>query len=515
MARAQQDIYDLLIIGGGINGAGIARDAAGRGLKVALVERDDLATHTSSASTKLIHGGLRYLEYYEFRLVREALQERERLLAMAPHIIWPLKFVLPQPPKGRPGWMIALGLFLYDHLGGRKKLPVSARVQLDDPKWGGQLRPEVKRGFCYADCWVDDARLVALNAIDAATRGADILTGVEVVWAKVDGDHWRVTLAANPARVLGGTYAEVPSELRARNLVNAAGPWVNTMLDTIGAVARDGKVSLVKGSHIIVPQLYDGAHAFMLQNPDGRIVFTIPYEGRFTLIGTTDVMVDEAARGNPEITQDEVDYLCASANAYFSAPVIPEMVVHSYAGIRPLYDDGSGDAKAITRDYVLKLGRKDGPQLLSVFGGKLTTYRRLAEHALEKLAPWLPGMGKPWSASTPLPGGDIADADFDVFQAGLRERWPWLTEALSKRLARLYGTRMALILGDASSMADLGEDFGAGLTQAEVAYLCNHEWARTAEDILRRRTKMGLHCPPDTQTRLTQYLARRVQEEGK
>jgi glycerol-3-phosphate dehydrogenase len=490
--------YDLLVIGGGINGTGIARDAAGRGLRVLLVERDDLAAHTSSASTKLIHGGLRYLEYYEFRLVREALQERERLIHIAPHISWPLRFVLPQPKGGRPGWMIRIGLWLYDHIGGKQSLPASHGVDLRDPRWGQGLRAGLAKGFVYSDAWVDDARLVVLNAMDAAERGADIRTGVTATGAKVEGDHWLVDLRSEAGA----------EQVRARVVVNAAGPWVGAMLGAMPDARTKGGIRLVKGSHIVVPRLYDGDHAFILQQGDGRIVFTIPYEGGFTLIGTTDVLVGEAERDRPRISAQEIDYLCLAVNPYFTQQVGPESVVATYSGVRPLYDDGSDDAKAITRDYVLKLGREAGPQVLSIFGGKLTTYRRLAEHAMDMLRPFLPPMGGAWTGTVPLPGGDLG-GDFGAFLSGVRARWPFLPDAMAKRMAHAYGSRIERILGEAQSLADLGEDFGGGLYEAELAYLVAHEWARVPEDVLWRRSKLGLGAAPDMAQRIAQWLEKR------
>jgi len=496
--------YDLLVIGGGINGVGIARDAAGRGLRVLLVERDDLAGHTSSASTKLIHGGLRYLEYYEFRLVREALRERERLLGIAPHIAWPLRFVLPRPEGGRPGWLIRLGLFIYDRLGGRQTLPRSQAVDLADPRWGAGLRPGLRRGYAYSDAWVDDARLVVLNAIDAAERGATILTHTAFTGARVDGDAWLAELAT----------AHGAQSLRARVIVNAAGPWVADIIDGLPGVRREGGVALVKGSHIIVPRLYPGDHAFLLQQPDGRIVFTIPYQHRYTLIGTTDVVVGQAEREAPRITSAEVDYLCAAVSPYFTQDVTPASVIATYSGVRSLHDDGKADAKAITRDYVLQLGRAAGPQVLSVLGGKLTTYRRLAEHALAKLAPWLPEAGPAWTASAPLPGGDLPPGGFAAFLGQVRARWPFLPPDVSERMAHAYGTRLAAIIGAASAWDQLGEDFGSGLTEAELRYLADHEWAACADDVLWRRTKLGLAAPPDLAERVAGWFAARAMGKG-
>jgi glycerol-3-phosphate dehydrogenase len=491
---------DLLIVGGGVNGCGIARDAAGRGLSVMLVEQDDLASHTSSASTKLIHGGLRYLEYYEFRLVREALRERERLLGIAPHIIWPLEFILPHSAEQRPAWLIRAGLFLYDHLAKRNRLPASRGVSFARHPAGAILKQGYANGFAYADCWVEDSRLVVLNARAAAENGATILTRTRLLHARDEGGIWRAGIAdraGGPAR-----------EVRARMLVNCAGPWVGEVL--ANRLGRNGgkTVRMVKGSHIIVPRLYDGDFCFILQNPDRRIVFVIPYEREFSLIGTTDVPFE----GDPaavSISDDETAYLCDSVNRYFARPVSPGDVVRTYAGVRPLYDDRAANASAVTRDYVLDVeGGSGRAPLLSVFGGKITTYRRLAEHALEKIEPLLgraPGMS--WTAGTPLPGGNLPGGDFDAFLAALAVRHPGFPAPMLRRLARAYGTRAERILGEATSPADLGEDFGAGLTAAEVDYLVREEWAREAEDILWRRSKLALHLPPEGAGRLATYLA--------
>ena len=479
---------DLLVIGGGINGCGIARDAAGRGLSVALCEQGDLAGATSSASSKLIHGGLRYLEHYEFRLVREALQERERLLALAPHIIWPLEFVLPHQGGLRPAWLVRLGLFLYDHLARRRRLPPTRSVRLGRDPVGAPLRPGFGRGFVYADCWVEDSRLVVLNARDAADRGARILPRTRLAAAAREGQLWRCDLAGP-----GGAAETV----RARAVVNAAGPWVGDVLRQ--ALGQNGakQARLVKGSHIILPRLHDGDWAYILQNTDRRIVFVIPYEGDFSLVGTTDI----AFEGDPAhvaISPAETDYLCAIVNRYFRKQVGPGDVVRSYSGVRPLYDDETENASAVTRDYVLELDAPgDGGALLSVFGGKITTYRRLAEHAMEKLAAVLP-CGPAWTGAAPLPGGDMPGADFDRFAAGFAAAHPFLPAALAHRLARAYGTCAAAVLGGATSLEAMGRDYGGGLRQCEVDYLVAREWAQTADDILWRRSKLGLHVPPGT-----------------
>ena len=498
------EVCDLLVIGGGINGAGIARDAAGRGISVTLVEQDDLASYTSSSSTKLIHGGLRYLEYYAFHLVREALMERERLLRCAPHIVWPLRFVLPYSRGGRPAWMLRLGLFIYDHLGGRQTLPPSQSVRLPNA-FGSALRPDVSRVFVYSDCWVQDSRLVVLNARDAAEHGARIHTRTRLVAAERRNGLWHATVERPPSGER--------QELRARILVNAAGPWVSEVLTSRLHVSTGKQVRLVKGSHIVTRRLYEGEHAYILQNPDKRIVFAIPYEGAFTLIGTTDVPW-EGRPGPMRIDADETNYLCESVSRWFAHPVTPADVVWSYSGVRPLYDDAASDAAAVTREYVLDLDTSGGAEtegnaaLLSVFGGKITTYRRLAEHALDKLAPHLPQRTAPWTARAPLPGGDMANADFGLFLAELQRARPFLPAPLAYRLARAYGTRVDRLLGNATRLADLGEDLGGGLSEAEVDYLVREEWAQTPDDILWRRSKLGLHAPAETAARLAARLER-------
>jgi glycerol-3-phosphate dehydrogenase len=493
-------MFDLAVIGGGINGIGIARDAAGRGLSVLVTERNDLASATSSRSTKLIHGGLRYLEYYEFRLVREALSEREVLLQSAPHIIWPLRFVLPHEKALRPAWMIQIGLFLYDHLGGRKRLPGSRRVDLRRPPYADGLRSGHDTGFEYSDCWVNDARLVALNAVDARERGAEVLTRTACTAARRDGDGWRVELRDENGAV---------RVIQARALVNATGPWAGHFLHHELDRRQAATLRLVKGSHIVVDRLYSGDHAFILQNADRRIVFTIPYEGRFTLIGTTDVPYE----GDPAkvaISQDEIRYLCDVANQYFARSISSADVVWTYSGVRPLFDeDGSESASAVSRDYVLDLEDVDGAPLLNVFGGKITTYRRLSEHALQKLKPFFPDARGDWTAAAALPGGDIPNADFERFVADLLARYKWLPPATLRRLARAYGTRIERVIGGAQGINDLGQNFGADLYEAELAYLHDQEWARSAEDVLWRRSKLGLHTPPDAAERLSIWFENR------
>jgi glycerol-3-phosphate dehydrogenase len=492
--------YDLLVIGGGINGAGIARDAAGRGLKVLLVEQDDLASGTSSASSKLVHGGLRYLEQYEFRLVRESLAEREVLLRLAPHIIWPLRFVLPHDVGLRPAWMIRAGLFLYDHLASRSRLPGSRGLDLKRDPAGAPLKSAFTHGFAYSDCWVEDSRLVVLNALDAAERGATIRTRCRFVSAAPEHGRWSATIRGS------GGQAET---VLARVLVNAAGPWVEQVLRQ--GVGRSGprRLRLVKGSHIVVPRVHHGDEAYILQHRDRRIVFVIPFEQNFSLIGTT----DEFFEGDPAhvmIDAAETAYLCEAASRFMKEPVRPEHVVWSYAGVRPLYDDAAADPSTMTRDYAFEVAAGEGqPPLLSVFGGKITTYRRLAEHALAKLQPFLPSLGGSWTAGAPLPGGDIPDGDFAAFHAGLRRQRPWLPPALARRLARAYGSRVEDLLGGATRLQDLGRDLGPGLglTEREVEYLVQEEWARTAEDILWRRSKLGLHGGPGLAASLTDHLA--------
>jgi glycerol-3-phosphate dehydrogenase len=489
---------DLLVVGGGVNGTGIARDAVGRGLSVLLCEQDDLASHTSSASSKLIHGGLRYLEHYEFRLVREALIEREVLLRAAPHIIWPLRFVLPHEPGMRPAWMIRLGLFLYDHLGGRERLPASRAIDLRSDPAGAPLKETYRKAFTYADCWVEDARLVVLNAIDAAERGAEILTRYRCTGAGRADGLWQVTL-----RPTGGGPERV---VRARCLVNAAGPWVSRFLTENLKLPALNRVRLVKGSHIVVPKLYDHDSPYILQHVDRRVIFVIPYERDYALIGTTDLDYD----GDPAevaIADSEIVYLCQAVSRYFKDPVTPAQVRWSYAGVRPLYDDATSDVSAVTRDYVFDLARPDGAAaLLSVFGGKITTSRRLAEHALDQLRPVMGFTAGAWTSSAPLPGGDMPGADFDAFLASVRRSHPWLPADLARRYARAYGTRLERLLDGARDLAALGEHLGDGLYEAEVDYLVRNEWARTDGDILWRRSKLGLHVSGQTTARLRARL---------
>jgi len=486
--------YDLFIIGGGVNGAAIARDAAGRGLSVFLVEQNDLASGTSSASTKLIHGGLRYLEYYEFRLVREALIEREVLLNAAPHIIWPLRFVLPHHAGLRPRWLIRLGLFLYDHLGGRKILPGTRSVDLTQDEVGTPLREEFTHGWEYSDCWVNDARLVTLYAVDARTKGAVIRTRTKCLDASRRADGWEMAIESDGAR----------EQVNAKFLVNAAGPWVSDVLAKVVHQNEPAKVRMVKGSHIVVDRLYDHDRCYIFQNGDGRVDFAIPYEDKFTLIGTTDLDY-QGAPERPEITDDEIQYLLGAAGAYFKRPITKDMIRWTYSGIRPLYDDGASDAKSATRDYVLKLeGAAGQPQMLSVFGGKITTSRKLAEAALAKLAPFFPQMKKPWTAGAKLPGG-MTYADVPTYIAAQQKAYSFLKPQNIERLFRAYGTRMDGILQRARFASDLGASFGP-LSAHEVEYLKREEFAVTSEDILWRRSKLGLHMKPDEIESLKAYL---------
>lgn len=487
-------IYDLAIVGGGVNGCGIARDAAGRGAKVVLFERGDLASGTSSGSTKLIHGGLRYLEHYEFGLVRESLMERERLWHIAPHIIWPLRFVLPHRKGLRPRWLIRLGLFLYDHLGGRKLLPPTRTINLANDPIGMALKPGFMTAFEYSDCWVDDARLVVLNARDAADKGADIRPRCEVIAMTRKDGLWRIKTSEGV--------------VRAKAVVNAAGPSVLGLLDRAAGVERDAddRIRLVRGSHIVIARKPVDPRAWFFQNPDGRIFFAIPYEDDFTLVGTTDA---DHQPGEPVKASDaEISYLCAGASNYFREPVTPADVIWSYAGVRPLVDDGSGRPEAASRGYRFDVDcdAEGGAPLLSIFGGKITTYRHLAEGAVAQLARWLPQLdGKGWTASQPLPGGDFRLGGAGEIAAKLIADFPYLDEATAQRLARSYGTIAARFLP-----AQKGMEFGHGLTEAEVTYLIEQEWAQTAEDILWRRTKLGLRFTADQTANLQDWLSARI-----
>lgn len=475
--------HDLLIVGGGVNGCAIARDAAGRGLRVLLLEQTDLAAATSSASTKLIHGGLRYLEQYEFRLVREALAEREILLAAAPHVIRPMEFILPHDRAQRPAWMLRLGLFLYDHLARRERIPGSRAVTLAGSAYGAPLAEGYRTGFSYHDCRVDDSRFVALEAMDARERGARIEVGAKLLGARREGEGWRAQIARADGRI---------ESARARALINASGPWVSETLTQRLDLRSQKHVRLVKGSHIVTRRLHAGDHAYVLQRPDGRIMFAIPFEEDFTLLGTTDIPF-AGAPGPVEIDAQEIDYLLEGANHFFARRLAREDIVWSYAGLRPLFDDGSLRASVVTRDYAFDLDAPDGgAPALSIFGGKITTARRLAEHALDALAPFFPGLRPAWTRGAVLPGGDLGPGGFSAFLAEVTRAKPFLPPPLARRLAGAYGTRLWRFLETAHSLADLGEDLGCGLTEAELAYLREQEWARCAEDVLWRRSKLGL-----------------------
>jgi glycerol-3-phosphate dehydrogenase len=500
---ATAGITDLAIVGGGVNGCGIARDAAGRGLSVLLCEQADLAQGTSSASTKLFHGGLRYLEHYEFRLVREALIEREILLEAMPHIAWPMRFVLPHHQGLRPAWLLRLGLFIYDHLGGRKILPGTRSLDLTTDPAGAPLKDAYRKGFEYSDCWVQDSRLVVLNARDAAARGAEILTRTRCEGAERRDGIWMLTLQEE-----GGGRREV----RARALVNAGGPWVDEVIRRRLRQNSSDRIRLVRGSHIVTRRLFDHDRAYIFQQSDGRIVFAIPYESDFTLVGTTDADHD-GPPGSAACTPEEAAYLREAVSGYFKRPVAADDVVWAYSGVRPLYDDGATSATAATRDYVLKVQDQDGAApLLNVFGGKITTYRRLAEAAIAKLMRYVPKTGPAWTAGAPLPGGDFPVDGVSDLTARLIERYPFLDMSWARRLVRAYGTEAFDLLGQAQEAGDLGERFGWNLTAAEVRWLIEREWARTADDVLWRRSKLGLRFGADEEARLDEWM--RVQGVG-
>ncbi|SEW12956.1 homodimeric glycerol 3-phosphate dehydrogenase (quinone) [Cognatiyoonia koreensis] len=509
--------FDLFIIGGGINGVGVARDAQGRGLQVGLAEMNDLASATSSASTKLFHGGLRYLEFFEFGLVRKALIEREVLLRAMPHISWPMRFVLPYHKdmrfegdtptskllttfmpwmKGRrPAWLIRLGLFLYDNLGGRKILPGTRTLHLPGSKVGKPLKGKFKKAYEYSDCWIEDSRLVVLNARDAELRGAKIMTRTKVKEATRKDGVWHITIDGPDGM----------KTVTSRGLVNAGGPWVEDVIRNVARQNASEGVRLVRGSHIVTKKLFDHDKSYFFQGEDGRIIFAIPYETDFTLIGTTDAEHNNLAE-RPVATQEEQDYLLAFANQYFEQTIHKSDIVWTYSGVRPLYDDGAKSATAATRDYVLSLD-DNGPPLLNIFGGKITTYRKLAENVMKKLEPILGGQG-PWTAEVPLPGGDFPVSQVSKIIAELQDKYPFLSVCWATRLIRAYGTDATLILGDAKSAVDLGEDFGATLTAAEVRWLMNEEYAVTAEDIVWRRSKLGLRLSSDQIAALDAFMAK-------
>ena len=496
--------YDLCVIGGGINGAGIARDAAGRGLSVILVEAGDLASATSSASTKLIHGGLRYLEYYEFRLVRESLKERETLLALAPHIIRPMDFVLPHDSSQRPYAMIRAGLFIYDHLARRKKLHGSRGLNLANHPFGAPLKDEFSKGFCYADCWVEDSRLVVLNAMSAVAKGAEVYTRTACTKLRADDSGWTVTLM--------DLNRNTGREIKAAMVVNAAGPWVRGVIEESGLDAPQvPKIRLVKGSHIIIKRSMQGEQAYILQQPDRRIVFAIPYEHDYTLIGTT----EEEFTGDPvtaKISDKETAYLCAAYNHAFEQQITKDDVLWNYSGVRPLFDDGGNSATSVTRDYRLYHHGEFRAPMISVFGGKITTYRVLAEQTVSRLLKLGNRSGKAWTASQPLPGGNIDNADFGAFLNKKAQQYSWLPGDLLCRYARAYGTRMDAFLEGTRDMDDLGEHYGDQVYEAEVMYLARAEFAQTVEDILWRRSKLGLHVSDTTAKRLKTALEKITRE---
>lgn len=519
-ATAHREIRDLFVIGGGINGCGIARDAAGRGLSVTLAEMNDLASATSSASTKLFHGGLRYLEYFEFRLVREALIERETLLRAMPHISWPMRFVLPyhrdmrfesDTPasrllnilmpwmKGRrPAWLIRFGLFLYDYMGGRKILPGTSTIDLREAPAGAALNPKFTKAYEYSDCWIEDSRLVVLNARDAQAKGAKIMVRTKVLSAERADDLWQVTVE--------NSETGESSVICARMLVNAGGPWVGEIIQQKVRINSKEGVRLVRGSHIVTKKLFDHDKCYFFQGTDGRIIFAIPYETDFTLIGTTDAEHDSPSVA-PECTPEEQQYLVNFANQYFKQQLTLDDIVWTYSGVRPLYDDGANSATAATRDYTLRVDNADGAPLLNVFGGKITTYRRLAESALEKMAPFFEDLQGKWTAGVPLPGGDFPVDGFDALVALLRSQHPYLTSYHARRLARSYGTEAHKLLGDATSLDAMGQDFGATLTEREAVWLITHEFARTAEDIVWRRNKLGLRMTAEQIATLDNWIS--------
>jgi glycerol-3-phosphate dehydrogenase len=500
LSTHSEEVYDLAIIGGGINGCGIARDAAGRGLKVYLCEQNDLASGTSSWSSKLIHGGLRYLEHYKFRLVREALIEREILWKLAPHIIWPMRFILPHHKGLRPAWLLRLGLFLYDHLGGRKLLPATQTLDLRAHETGKPLKSDYSVGFEYSDCWVQDARLVVLNAMDARERGAVIETHTRFTSTERHSDHWLLKVKARNG---------AEKQIKARALVNAAGPWVADVLTQNIGVNSSAGVRLVQGSHIVVKRMFEHDRSYIFQNADGRIIFVIPYEQDFTLIGTTDLDY----QGDPALvaaSQQEIEYLCAATSEYFAKAITSDDVVWTYSGVRPLYNDGASKAQEATRDYVLTLDAPDkAAPLLSVFGGKITTYRKLAEAVLAKLDLPVPARSQPagWTAQAVLPGGDFPVTGFADHVDALQKVYGFMPRKTLERLTRTYGTRSAQILDGAKSLADLGQMFGADLSEREVRYLIKQEWVTTTDDILWRRSKLGLRFSVQEKATLEKFMA--------
>ncbi len=495
-----KDQSDIFIIGGGVNGTAIAADAAGRGLSVTLCEKNDLASGTSSACSKLIHGGLRYLEFYEFGLVRSALREREILLRRAPHLISPLEFVLPHTKHTRPAWLIRLGLFFYDHLARRRYLPRSKTLDLHNTLYGASLSPELQRGFSYFDCFVDDARLVIANALSAHHHGAAILTRTTFLSAQRENAVWKIELQDTLSKKIFHHYAKM--------LINVGGPWVKQIQNKIIATDLTFDIELDKGSHIVVPKIYEGDFAYILQNEDNRVVFAIPFLEKFTLIGTTDVHLSE----NPEtsnITPEEEDYLCKAMNGYFKKSIGKTDIIWSFAGVRCLQASAGGNTSTITRDYKLLIEDKNNAPLLTVIGGKFTTHRTLAEQAVSKLQPYFPSMRGAWTATKPLPGGDFPESNFTDFLQRLKQDFPWLPSDIATHYAKNYGTQAYLFLASANNLSDLGQSFSDVLYEKEVDYLIQHEWARTAEDILWRRTKLGLFFSREEEEKLRKFLGQR------
>ncbi len=495
-------VYDIFVIGGGINGCGIARDAVGRGYSVGLAEMNDLGSGTSSWSTKLIHGGLRYLEHYEFRLVREALMEREVLLKMAPHIIWPMRFILPHHKGLRPAWLLRLGLFLYDNLGGRKILPGTRVLQLKNDEVGGVLKDEFTKAFEYSDCWVNDSRLVILNAMDAHERGADIHTRTKVVSARQTQDLWEIDLQATNTGKSRTVFAKL--------IVNAGGPWVDDILKQSMGKNDVKNIRLVQGSHIVIRKKFDHPKAYFFQNSDERIFFAIPYEQNYTLIGTTDQDY-EGDPGDVRISPQEIDYLCEGASEYFKEPITPDDIVWTYSGVRPLYDDGASKAQEATRDYVLKTETEGSLKFINIFGGKITTYRRLAETMLEKIGSIIGNTGSPWTERSTLPGGEFSVEEYEQLVANVREQFSFLDVGLTERLVRAYGMKVYDVFQGAKSEADMGIDFGNGLSEAEVRYLIENEWAQTADDVLWRRSKLGIRFSKKEKSKLEAFIAENLQ----
>ena len=507
VSSIDHDEYDLVVVGGGINGVGIARDAAGRGMRVLLCEKGDLSEGTSSRSGKYIHGGLRYLEYYEFRLVREALIEREVILDVAPHLTWPMRLILPHSPEQRPRWLIRLGLFLYDHLGGRKKLPATRALNLRDCAEGSVVKTEFKKAFEYADVWVDDARLVIINAIDARRLGATVLTRTACVSAAREEESWSVTLRDETS---GQEYS-----VRARGIINAAGPWVEKVLKGMDGVQSTRRVRLVKGSHIIMKRWWQGTHGYVLQNTDKRLIFVNPYFDDLALIGTTDIPYENKAE-DVTASVEEIQYLLGILNRYFKANLSENDVLTSYSGVRPLYDDDSEkNASAVTRDYTFELdSHANALPLLSVFGGKLTTYRKLSEHALDKIQAFYPRLGQPWTRGAPLPGGTMEHGDFEKWMSSFSQEFSWLPPRLARHYGRTFGSEAYRMLEGAVSMADLGQHFGGLFYQREAQWFIDHEWAKTAEDILHRRSKHGIFLSAAETQAFNRWLEMAVEKVG-